>query len=809
MGALEQAIGELDQALRSADRPRTPAEESAFLKLARDRFLQGEEAEDPQRARELEDLRFAAGDQWPAEIRLARQGQTAVTGQLPVPPRPCLVIDKTKEGINNVLGELSQAELTAELVPADDFEGLIGPSSDTEIQLREGLLRRIFRAPDAETTALWAAKRMVIAGRGYCALDTRFVRASVDAAPSPQMMDQEVYVRGFYNQACVMLDPSHEMADGSDAKWGFIGSDLPWEEYEAAYPDAAKHIRQNRRSVSGELSQETFRALGDDYPGWFKHDGRTVRVVDYFYTTTTDRELCLLADGSMAWQDAVPKGAIIKARRTVVQSQIKRAQIDGMQILDETEWAGPDIPIVKFTGDELQPYDNERRTQGLIRSAIDSQRAYNYMVSKWVETIGLAPIPPIMMAAGQDEGFETEWDSMSTRTLGRLHYKQTDSDGRPAPPPTRPPVDTQIGPIASSIQIFDEGIQATIGVHDPTLGYPDHTIRSGKALQQVSGQNRQGTSGYMRNYIRSWRRIGEIANNLLYPIYGIRPGRITQILNLEGKPQTITVGAGTTAAPGSPTFTLTPNAAFNVIVKVGRKYDSRRQQEASELGALIGDKPELLGVFGDVWAKHLDGPGHEEIAERLKVMLVPQVQAFLASKASGQEMPPEALAQLAQGHALVQRLTQEVNALSEQQKTDGIKAQRDVALFEREAALKIKLQEMDDAKAIRVAEINALTKGVTVDATNQANQIALNEQLAHDHATAAASAAHDERMMLREHVHDHGQAAATAGHEELMAQQAHQQALAQGQQQHQQTLEQGQQAAALAPDQAPPGEAPT
>jgi hypothetical protein len=40
-----------------------------FIKLARDRFAQAEDADQEQRNRELDDLRFYAGDQWSREAK--------------------------------------------------------------------------------------------------------------------------------------------------------------------------------------------------------------------------------------------------------------------------------------------------------------------------------------------------------------------------------------------------------------------------------------------------------------------------------------------------------------------------------------------------------------------------------------------------------------------------------------------------------------------------------------------------------------------------------------------------------------------
>ena len=47
------------------------------LALARSRFELASDAESEQRKREEDDLRFAAGDQWPDDVRAARGGAVA------------------------------------------------------------------------------------------------------------------------------------------------------------------------------------------------------------------------------------------------------------------------------------------------------------------------------------------------------------------------------------------------------------------------------------------------------------------------------------------------------------------------------------------------------------------------------------------------------------------------------------------------------------------------------------------------------------------------------------------------------------
>src|SRR5690349_12921417 len=92
----------------------------AKMKLRRDRFDQGQEASKPQRERELDALSFYAGNHWPADVKLARQGQQAQGGLPAVPARPCLVFDTLREPIRQVLNQIRSMDLGIELVAADD-----------------------------------------------------------------------------------------------------------------------------------------------------------------------------------------------------------------------------------------------------------------------------------------------------------------------------------------------------------------------------------------------------------------------------------------------------------------------------------------------------------------------------------------------------------------------------------------------------------------------------------------------------------------------------------------------------------------
>ena len=632
----------------------------AFMDLAHKRFDQAQSAESEQRQRELDDLRFVGGDMWPEDIKIMRAGQDATNGLPAVPARPCLTINNLLEPINQLVGDAEDSDLGFELVPADDFGELVGPIDDSEIKLREGLVRRIQRESEASDARIWGFDRGVKAGRGYWCVMTRYAPGKTN--------DQDIFVQRIYNQNSVTIDPAHEQPDGSDADWGFIGNDMPWDEYTSEFPEA---IDGSDNPICASNDEE-FRSLGEDYPGWFTYDGdlKSARVVDYYYTERENRALCELADGSAEWKDELPEGANVVSTRNVVVKTVKWAKIDGCQILDETDWPSPYIPIVKYVARELQPYDEQKRCEGIVRPARDSSQAKNVMVSKWVEMIGLAPIPPLMLAGGQDEGYEQEYGAMTTRTLGVLHYNQRDLFGQQAPAPFKTPSDIQIAPVAQSIAMFDEAIQSTTESHNPSHGQADPALRSGKAINAVVANDKHGNSNYISNWARSVQHEGRIINSLLYPIYGTKPGRITRLLDPDGNQQAVMVGQPFTmqgqgkmirptavppGTPGATHYQLSPDAKFNCVVKVTKNYETKRQEEAAILGQLIAAEPgPMMAVFGDLWFKNQDGPGHDEMAERAKLMLAPPIQQAIAAKAAGADIPPQVQAQLTQLQQKVQ-----------------------------------------------------------------------------------------------------------------------------------------------------------
>ena len=767
---------------------RRAIEDTERLRTARARFKLANEADTPQQQRERDDLAFYAGEQWPTDIKLARMGQQPVSGMPAVPARPTLVINKVREPVRQIQNQVRGSDIGIELVPADDFGDLGITPDDTEVTLREGLIRRIQRESQAQDARQWAADRAFIAGRGYYLVTTRYLPGKT--------WDQEVYVHRIYNQAGVLLDPSHESPDGSDAEWEFLGTWVPWERISSEYPVLA----DGSPSPFSDYNEQDFIAMAESYPDWYRQsydyagaDGKkstikqfAVRVTDYWYVDRKSRELAILDNGESVWVDELPagpkpkkgkadplapEGTTIVDRRTVVEKTITYCKIvGGALIVEETELNGPDMPIVKVMGEELQPYDEQRRAEGMVRPARESNMGFNYMASKAVEVLGLSPIPLLQLDPEAIDGYEAWYGVLNTRTLPYAPYRTYDDQGRELNPPHRLPVDPNILPIMQALSMFDQAVQSTTAVPNPSLGRTDSSVKSAKHADALIAQASEATSNFLDGLARAMRYEGQIENNLLFPIYGSRPGRMVRILTGEGENETMQVGEGQTAQAqqqqkAAKIGKLTKDAKFNVVVKISKNAENRRMQESSALGELIAAEPTMMGWFGDLYFSARDIPNRKQLAERAKVMLAPPIQQMLQAKEQGGQFDPVAAAKIAQMQQQIQELEQIAGRMNEEIKTNQaeqsakvaieqgkaqaqaqieqlkaeaqtrlaqLEAERDIRLEQERAQTELEKARMDNATKMYIADVQAKTKGVIEAQEVEHEAIALAHTTQHE-----------------------------------------------------------------------------
>ena len=601
------------------------------------KFLQfANEADQNNRSEALEDLKFAAGDQWPVEIQNSRVLEA----------RPCLTVNKVDAYCRQITNQMRQQR------PRIKVHGMNNESDARMAEILQGICRHIENHSDADQAYDKAGDFAVRMGWGYWRVTTDYVR--------DDSFDQEIYIRAIDNPFTVYFDPNSVMPDGSDAETVLITTVVSKDNFRKMYPKA-------------ETEQGfTMRGTGDTNPEWVMKED--IRIAEYFYTERKATKVHLLSDGSSVKSDDLPPqdvldmaGITIVETRNSFEKKIKWCKLTSMEVLEEGEWAGKYIPIVPVFGQETV-VENKKKKFGIVRMAKDPQRMYNFWQTSLTESVALAPKAKWLLAEGQDEGHENEWAMANIKSMPVLRYKQKDIDGQPAPPPQRLQPEPPPAGIMAAAQSMTTDLMQVVGIFDPAQ-LPQGNI-SGKALQGQQQQVDMTNFHYYDNLTRSIRQTGRIILDLVPHIYDRE--RVLRIIGDDGKPEILTINQygqdeeGITKILNDVTV-----GEYDVVMDTGPGYNSKRQEAVESMMALFAADPSLIQQAGDLLVRNMDFPGAETIADRLAV------NNPLAKVDDKSKVPPRVQMELQKSQATIQQMQQQMQQMqqfiTQRQDIEGIK----------------------------------------------------------------------------------------------------------------------------------------
>lgn len=584
-----------------------------LLATARARLNMAISAYSESREDEIDDLRFYAGSpdnhwQWPADV-LATRG--AVQGQT-INARPCLTINKLPQHVKQVTNDQRQNRPSGKVIPADD-------AADLEVaEIYNGIVRHIEYISDADVAYDTACENQVAYGEGYIRLLTEYC--------DDDTFDQDIKIGRVRNSFSVYMDPMIQDPCGADAKWCFVTEDVTREDYERMFPDASPVTTLQQMGVGDQSVNQ-----------WLNEN--TIRIAEYFYIDYEPAKLNLYHGGTTAFEgspeDKQMKAAGMKPIRSrqVDRRKVKWCKINGYEILEERDWAGKYIPVVRVVGNEFE-VDGRIYLSGLVRNAKDAQRMYNYWVSQEAEMLALAPKAPFIGYGGQFEGYETQWKTANTQNWPYLEVNPdaTDGLGNPLPLPQRamPPM-AQNGLIQAKMGASDD-IKATTAQYDASLGMAGNE-KSGRAILARERQSDTGTYHYVDNLARAIRYVTRQIVDMVPKIYDTQ--RIARIIGLDGESDMAMIDP-TQAEPVRKIVDQQTGAVikkiynpsvgkYDVCVTTGPSYMTKRQEAAESMAQVLQANPALWQVAGDLLVKNFDWPGADDLAKRLRKMIDPKL----------------------------------------------------------------------------------------------------------------------------------------------------------------------------------------
>lgn len=647
------------------ENPADDESDKDLLKEGDELFKEARDGIQKNHDRGREDLRFGRlGEQWDITLKTQREQEN----------RPCLTLNHLPAFIRQVVNSCRENKPGVKVSPVDSGADL------KTAKVIAGLFRNIERESSADIAYDTAVEGAASNGFGYIRVNLCYAHDDT--------FDQDIRIERVTNPFSVYPDPYSDSADGSDYDNCFLAEVYSKRAFKARWPKAQ----------TVDFSPSDF----DDLKAKW-NEGEDVIVAEWWRRKEVEGKVLLLSNKAVVKQEIFeehraelfdPFGITVESERPIKSYKICQYMMNGLEILETTEWAGQFIPVIPVYGEEVN-VEGDRYFRSLIADAKDPQRVHNYMRSMSMELTALSPRVPYI---GEEDVFDVDpnWKDAHKLSIPFLKYKK----GRT--PPSRQPLDlgSAIGVLTESRMSIDD-IKAILGLYDPSLGQRSNET-SGIAINARKVQGEISTFHFPDNLARSIRQVARVVLDLIPIVYS--PGRIVRELGEDGTARPIQVGDPNAATPQAPAGDqpqapgMQPQAEnmdpeiyylgkgkYDVAVSAGPSYLTRRQEAAAEMVDLIKAYPAAAPFIGDLLVKNLDWPGADEIAERLKA----QAQRLMGG------VPPELQATIEKGKQLIAQLTQENQALKLSQSSDAAKAKNDAYKNETD-----RLKALSDAVAV-------------------------------------------------------------------------------------------------------------
>lgn len=540
------------------------------------------------------DLQFCAGDQWDESIRRAREAQG----------RPTVTVNRTGQFVQQISGDWRKVAPTVEVIPGDD-------DADPQIaEILDGKVREIEYHCGAARIYSWGVECAARCGIGHWRLGTRY---------EPESFDQEVYVERINDPLSVTWDAGATKLDRSDATVCYVSDLITRQEFARRWPGQSVSDFDMPHLMRGSTLY------------WTDHD--LIRIASRYAVVMKPIKLGMTANGQVfditdMDREMIRFLGVVRERKGEKPTITHQVMSGNDWLTDVERFPGKYIPIVPVIGEEI-PLEGRTVRHGIVRWMKDPQRLYNLWRSLAMETIGLQPKAPFLVANNAIDGLEAMWARANTANLPYLLYNSDPNlpdGGRPKREmPPQPPA-----AMWEEARIASEDMHATSGIYPASLGAKSNET-SGRAIEARQRESDTTNYVYFDNANQALQRTGEIMVCLIQEVYDGE--RTIRVLDREGEQGAVRINQMVQDVDGPAMVNDITSGKYNVRIKAGPNYATAREQAVEQMRELITLNPEIFGLIGDIYVESLNIPGGEKMAERLRNALPPQIL--------GQPMQPE------------------------------------------------------------------------------------------------------------------------------------------------------------------------
>lgn len=559
-----------------------------------------------------DDIRFATRDQWTSVER------TEFTRLFKV----CFTANKILDTVNKICGE--QRKNKPDLM----VRSLNGKASQDVINLRENLVRSISYESQNDLVYQHAFRMALLMGWGAFQVDIDY--------ENNKSFNKIINYKLLPDPIKASWDPAStkpHKGDGDFCSYEYV---MGKEEFSVTYPYILNP--QSFGVAAGFLDTE--------------YDSRDViRICDYFIKDWFPVKLYRLSNGDtvteseweelqkyfklrkqLAVEESPVKDLILALNPTIIEERISkdyrimRYHLIKNQIIDFTVWPSKYLPIIYVDGNS-DYIDGKQYTKSYVHEVRDVQKYMNFILSERATEIKNRRKEQWMATPDNIIGNEQQWRNPETQ-MGALLAK-------PDPKTGQMPIKTpawQLSPeLLAEYQSASQDLREILGFNEAQeLQGRD---MSGKARRERKIEGSMACYVQFDNLSQSIAQSGRVVLDLLPYIIG-EDERHMIVTKQDGNTESLVINKK--LSDGTVENKL-EGGDYDIEISTGPSFAVQKEISLEFFQQTLAANPQTFPLIADLWAQNLDIQYRDQVAERFKTMVPPQILA----KEEGKELPPQ------------------------------------------------------------------------------------------------------------------------------------------------------------------------
>jgi len=562
-----------------------------------------------------DDVNFTIRDQWTA---VERSEFTRLF-------KPAMTFNKLYDSVKKIAGE--QRKNKPDLI----VRSLTGNASQEQINLRADLVRTISYQSQNDLVYQTAFKSALMMGFGAFQICLDY--------ESPKSFNKIIRYELIPDPVRTVFDPvalKPHKGDGNYCARYYVFSR---DEFFATYPYVTNPVSYIDPYMLLDFQWQTRDTITVcDYfvKEWFSIKIYLVQVGNERITVNEDElhrlrenykiQKEMVADTEEAKKIIAKLEPIVVSDRQTQDYRIMHYRLIRNQIIEFSHWPSRYLPLIFVDGDSYY-IEGRQYTKSFIHEARDAQKCVNYFGSEIAAEVKNRRREQWLGTPDNISGYEQDWRNPELQ-MGILRAKPDPKTGQM---PQKQPAWDLSPAIMQNFQRAGQDIREILGFSE-TEALQGRDI-SGKARRERKMEGSMSAYVYFDNMNQAVEQGGRVVNDLLPYIIG-EDERTMVVSKKDGKTDSITINRR--LDDGSLENDL-GTGDFDVEINTGPSFAVQKELALEMFSSTIQAYPQAFPLVADLWAGNLDIQQMEQVKDRFKTLVPPQILA----KEEGKELPPQ------------------------------------------------------------------------------------------------------------------------------------------------------------------------